>query len=425
MQLSAAPAGSSRAVAEAELPRDACAAAPHVAQSRPTPTGKAKSMLPYEALPAAHGAAAIAAGGAEAAQQGAVFSDEQQGFTFLAPAPSMFAKSASTLLSPSSLEHSSPLAISNPIRESNIRSRPQAFSSKGGTDTLKTPRSFAQAHSFSGAGREKASPLAAFAPHAHSAADMHDATAASLQLHQLHSSSMAGSGPPSAGPELPFAWQDGPLNGTQSEENQGQPVGEANEQSHQQGDDHAADHNAAHQQSLDFHERSLMSMMLPSDATHKRYAFLFGDTVKEGSMHFDHWWLLIANPLNFSHKVACAAVLGVYGLTAKSWEQLGILIALQGIMLIYLLLAWPYLQWQLQVLELVAHALEAVIIIFGILQMDGSSEAYMTWVMIGCFFGVILLLLVYELWRLCSVLIDVVDWLKERCSMQSKVAPSV
>eukprot|EP00983_Pelagomonas_calceolata_P041630 1138161-Pelagomonas_calceolata.AAC.3 len=50
---------------------------------------------------------------------------------------------------------------------------------------------------------------------------------------------------------------------------------------------------------------------------------------QEGSMHFDHWWLLIANPLNFSHKVACAAVLGVYGLTAKSWEQLGILIALQ------------------------------------------------------------------------------------------------
>eukprot|EP00983_Pelagomonas_calceolata_P085328 1156531-Pelagomonas_calceolata.AAC.3 len=49
-------------------------------------------------------------------------------------------------------------------------------------------------------------------------------------------------------------------------------------------------------------------------------------------------------------------------------------------MLIYLLLAWPYLQWQLQALELVAHALEAVIIIFGILQMDGSSEAYMTWI---------------------------------------------
>ncbi|KAF5828002.1 hypothetical protein DUNSADRAFT_18376, partial [Dunaliella salina] len=95
-----------------------------------------------------------------------------------------------------------------------------------------------------------------------------------------------------------------------------------------------------------------------------------------------------------------------------------------GTMLIYLLLSWPYLQWQLQVLELLAHTLEAVIIIFGMLQMDGNSEAYVTWVMIGCFFAVILLLLVYELWRLCSVLMDIIDWLKEKCGIQVKVAPS-
>jgi len=52
-------------------------------------------------------------------------------------------------------------------------------------------------------------------------------------------------------------------------------------------------------------------------------------------------------------------------------------------MLLYLAMAWPYLRWQLQVLELAAHTLEAVIIIFGMLQMGGRGEAYMTWVMIG------------------------------------------
>jgi hypothetical protein len=57
-------------------------------------------------------------------------------------------------------------------------------------------------------------------------------------------------------------------------------------------------------------------------------------------------------------------------------------------MLLYLTIAWPYLHWQLQLLELAAHSLEMVIIVFALLQMDGSSEAYMTWVMIGTFTAV-------------------------------------
>jgi hypothetical protein len=53
-------------------------------------------------------------------------------------------------------------------------------------------------------------------------------------------------------------------------------------------------------------------------------------------------------------------------------------------MLLYLAIAWPYLHWQLQLLELAAHSLEVVIFVFAILQMDeGASEAYMTWVMLG------------------------------------------
>lgn len=56
---------------------------------------------------------------------------------------------------------------------------------------------------------------------------------------------------------------------------------------------------------------------------------------------------------------------------------------LQGIMIGYLACAWPYLHWHLQLLELVAHVLEAVIIIFAMLQMDDSGKPYMAWVMLG------------------------------------------
>jgi len=43
----------------------------------------------------------------------------------------------------------------------------------------------------------------------------------------------------------------------------------------------------------------------------------------------------------------------------------------------------------------------------------------------GCFLGVVLVLLVYELWRLCHVIIDVLRWLKDCCTKRSKVVPSI
>ncbi|KAF5839309.1 hypothetical protein DUNSADRAFT_1085 [Dunaliella salina] len=298
-----------------------------------------------------------------------------------------------TRVTPRAVDHTrvTPHAASDPVRLSHTRVTPQATRhDPQAAGALTAPRPAVHAHSFSGAHNAAASSQAAFGPHARSMAGAHDtiaSTEAAWQPPLLHSSTLAaeaGRAPAGQGrPELHFAWQDDPHSGFDLQGDQRQPVGEANEQPRQHGVDQADAPDAAFQEPSVLQEHSLMSMMLPSDATHKRYAFIFGDTVKEGSMHVDHWWLLIANPLNFSHKVACAAVFGVYGLTAQSWEQLGLLMALQGVMLVYLLLAWPYLQWQLQALELVAHTLEAIIIIFGILQMDGSSEAYMTWVMIG------------------------------------------
>jgi len=50
---------------------------------------------------------------------------------------------------------------------------------------------------------------------------------------------------------------------------------------------------------------------------------------QEDTMRMDHWWLVVAAPLNFTHKAGCAAVLGAYGLNSKSWEQVGLLVAFQ------------------------------------------------------------------------------------------------
>jgi hypothetical protein len=41
------------------------------------------------------------------------------------------------------------------------------------------------------------------------------------------------------------------------------------------------------------------------------------------------WWQTIAPALNFTHKIACAALFGFLGLETRSWEQLGALVALQ------------------------------------------------------------------------------------------------
>jgi hypothetical protein len=52
-------------------------------------------------------------------------------------------------------------------------------------------------------------------------------------------------------------------------------------------------------------------------------------------------------------------------------------------MLFYLAAAWPYMLWQLQLLEWVAHGLETAIFIMAMTQMDGESHTQLAWAMIG------------------------------------------
>jgi len=64
------------------------------------------------------------------------------------------------------------------------------------------------------------------------------------------------------------------------QDKEGQALGEADERSQQPDPDTtpASDHNYLPE--VDTKKKLLMSMFLPSDATHKRFGFIFSDTTK-------------------------------------------------------------------------------------------------------------------------------------------------
>lgn len=164
----------------------------------------------------------------------------------------------------------------------------------------------------------------------------------------------------------------------------------------------------AHQEALK-NMPSWMAWAVPSPALMERFEFLFEDMIgEEPHQHVERerWWRLIATPFNYTQKVACAAVFGVYGLVPASWEQLGLLATFQAIMLAYLLVSRPYLEWQLHGLELAAHSLELVIFIMAMVLMQGPQWRYVSalnWSMAGCFFATIVLLLIFEVHRIILI----------------------
>eukprot|EP00798_Chlamydomonas_sp_ICE-L_P026789 gene26789-4377_t len=96
----------------------------------------------------------------------------------------------------------------------------------------------------------------------------------------------------------------------------------------------------------------------PSPNLLARFEFIFEDEVAEGTYdrNREQWWRLIAFPLNFTHKILCAACVGS---TATQLDNLGQLVGiclLQIFMLVYVCAARPYWEWQLQWLEMYAHA---------------------------------------------------------------------
>ncbi|KAG2437626.1 hypothetical protein HYH02_011265 [Chlamydomonas schloesseri] len=132
-----------------------------------------------------------------------------------------------------------------------------------------------------------------------------------------------------------------------------------------------------------------------------RFEFLFEDAVGEGSQEQrgrETKWILSATAINFSHKALCAAAFGGFGHLERSACQLGFLMGLQGAMLLYLAMVRPFRERLLQAVELICHALEAGLFACAVALLNAKPDngAATTFVMVACFFGVALLVIVYE-----------------------------
>ncbi|GIL90872.1 hypothetical protein Vretifemale_18586 [Volvox reticuliferus] len=113
---------------------------------------------------------------------------------------------------------------------------------------------------------------------------------------------------------------------------------------------------------------------------------------------------VLAPALHFTHKACCAALLGYFGLRAESIGQLGAVIALQGVMLMYLIAVQPYLEWHLQTLEIACNAAELGMFVVSLTVVNATySKAATVCVMAFFFFGLVCILL-YELLRAYRVL---------------------
>eukprot|EP00798_Chlamydomonas_sp_ICE-L_P005159 gene5159-34974_t len=120
-----------------------------------------------------------------------------------------------------------------------------------------------------------------------------------------------------------------------------------------------------------------------------RFDFLFEDVLGDDTekwMGREQWWRLIAAALNFTHKAACAVLFGYFGL--------------QFLMIMYLLVARPYIRWQLQWLEVVGHVLVAVIMICAMSIEDESVNWAACWIMVGSLIALVLAIIAYEIWYL-------------------------
>lgn len=97
-----------------------------------------------------------------------------------------------------------------------------------------------------------------------------------------------------------------------------------------------------------------------------------GDTLAHGSSPCNLW----------TRPVQCCAIwFPCY--QASSWPQLAILSALQALMLGYLILARPYLEWQLMALEVAAHTCELALFTAAMASMMLPDSFAITLSMMG------------------------------------------
>ncbi|GLC48520.1 hypothetical protein PLESTB_000107000 [Pleodorina starrii] len=110
--------------------------------------------------------------------------------------------------------------------------------------------------------------------------------------------------------------------------------------------------------------------------------------------------IICAEAVNLTHKLLCAVLFGLLGRQSRSVPQLALLYVLHASFLLYLAVWRPFLQWQRQVLELLSHGLEVVLLVCALVLLNAkpSNRAPTTWIMIVCFFLVALAFIVHEVW---------------------------
>ncbi|GLC48527.1 hypothetical protein PLESTB_000107700 [Pleodorina starrii] len=140
-----------------------------------------------------------------------------------------------------------------------------------------------------------------------------------------------------------------------------------------------------------------------------RFEFMFEDATGEGETQLgrENELVLAVTAVNITHKVMCAALLGALGLRASSPLQLGLLAGLQGGMVAYLAAVKPYVEWQLQMVEVVCHAAMLLLICCAVALLDSkpNNKAPTTYIMLGCFFLIVLMVMLYGVRHMCLVIV--------------------
>ncbi|EFJ44012.1 hypothetical protein VOLCADRAFT_95897 [Volvox carteri f. nagariensis] len=139
-----------------------------------------------------------------------------------------------------------------------------------------------------------------------------------------------------------------------------------------------------------------------------RFEFLYEDGIGDGTQQTgrETKWILSFGPLNFTHKVLCAIILGTWGQHWQSVPQLAILCSTQLAILLYMVAWRPFLHRQRLVMELVCHGLELVLFIcaFALLNAAPDNEAPTTYLMIACLLLTTLVAISYEVWQVIRII---------------------
>ncbi|KXZ42478.1 SAD1 protein [Gonium pectorale] len=159
------------------------------------------------------------------------------------------------------------------------------------------------------------------------------------------------------------------------------------------------------------------------------FEFMFEDAIGEGPEQVGRETpaILSVTAANFSHKALTAATYGAFGFASRSVAQLVLLALLQVVMISYLLAVRPFLEWPLMAVELGCHVLYAVLLgcAIGLLNATPDNSHPTTFIMIGCFFLIAALVLLFELRRVCILIKTGWDMLRDRWARKAKRASAI